>query len=49
MIVNSHSHITEKSIRRRYGRSEENVRAFVHNCNRLGHRGTTSQTTYERC
>ena len=33
------SHITEKAIRRRYGRSPRNVRAFVYQYNRLGHRG----------
>ena len=33
------SHITEKSARRRYGRSPSNVRAFVYKNSRLGHRG----------
>ena len=34
-----YSHITEKAIRRRYGRSPRNVRAYIYQYNRLGHRG----------
>jgi hypothetical protein len=37
-----HSHIDEKSIRRRYGRSPKNVRAFMYQYNRHGHRGTSA-------
>ena len=36
------SHLTEKATRRRYGRSEVNVRAYVHKYNRHGHRGNKS-------
>ena len=37
IIINSH--ITEKAIRRRYGRSPRNVTAYIYQYNRLGHRG----------
>lgn len=38
-VYHPYSHLTEKSIRRRYGRSSVNVRAFVRMYNRHGHRG----------
>ena len=37
-----YSHISEKAIRRRYGRSPRNVRAFIYLYNRLGHRGMSA-------
>ena len=39
---NCDSHLAEKATRRRYGRSEVNVRAYVHKYNRHGHRGSSS-------
>ena len=40
------SHITEKAIRRRYGRLPRNVRAFIYLYNRLGHRGTSTTQVF---
>ena len=41
------SHLTEKAMRRRYGRSDINVRAHVHKYNRLGHRGNLQLCVYK--
>ena len=42
LMLTTFSHISEKAIRRRYGRSPRNVRAFIYLYNRLGHRGTSA-------
>ena len=38
LMITTFSH----TIRRRYGRSPRNVRAFIYLYNRLGHRGTSA-------
>ena len=42
LMLAIYSHISEKAIRRRYGRSPRNVRAFIYLYNRLGHRGMSA-------
>ena len=42
LMFRIYSHISEKAIRRRYGRSPRNVRAFIYLYNRLGHRGISA-------